>query len=291
MGEITLQRTGEILRTLFAIMSEKPQGVKASEAIETTQNRMILTDYEKGFYENGSQRFDKNLRFATIDCVKAGWLVKNKGIWTLTEEGINAHDKIKDPEHFYREAQKLYRAWRKSTKKPTTPDEIDIANPSITFEQAEEQAWDEIDDFLKNMPPYEFQKLVAALLKAMGYHVSWIAQPGKDGGVDIIAWNDPLGTKPPRIKVQVKREQNTTDVKTLRSFMAILGNDDVGLFVSTGGFTKDAEDTARNQQNRQVTLINLQKFYELWVEHFEDLDEDAKDIFPLRPIYFLAPKT
>ena len=43
------------------------------------------------------------------------------------------------------------------------------------------------------MPPYQFQDLVAALLRAMGYHVAWVAPPGKDGGTDIVAYTDPLG--------------------------------------------------------------------------------------------------
>lgn len=65
---------------------------------------------------------------------------------------------------------------------------------SITFEQAEEQAWSEIEQYLRAMNPYDLQELVASLLRAMGYHVSWIAPPGKDGGIDILAWSDPLGT-------------------------------------------------------------------------------------------------
>jgi len=293
MADVTIQRTGELLRVLFGIMMENPEGIKAKDALEEVKKRVELTEYEKGDYESGSQRVDKIIRFATIDTVKAGWLIKEKGIWTLTEEGIKAYEENKNPEHFYRKAQRLYREWRKATRKPAKPiDEgIEEESPTITYELAEEQAWSEIEKYLKSMPPYDFQKLVADLLEAMDYHVSWISPPGKDGGVDIIAWNDPLGTKPPRIKVQVKREQGTTNVSTLRSFMALLGDDDVGLFVSTGGFTRDAEDEARTQQNRQVTLISLQKLYELWIEHFKDLKEEAKDLFPLKPIYFLAPSS
>jgi len=135
-------------------------------------------------------------------------LIKEKGIWTLTDEGISAFHTYKKPENFYRRAQKLYREWRKATKKPvkTVDEDIEDESPAITYEEAEEQAWGEIENYLKEMPPYDFQNLVGALLEAMGYHVSWIAPPGKDGGIDIVAWNDPLGTKPPRIKVQVKRE-------------------------------------------------------------------------------------
>src|SRR5581483_8200146 len=119
-------------------------------------------------------------------------------------------------------------------------------------------AWDEIEEYLRSMPPFDFQELVAALLRAMGYHVAWIAPPGKDGGIDILAWNDPLGTKPPRIKVQVKRWGQNIDVNGLRSFMALLGEDDVGLCVTTSGFTKHARDEARLQEKRKVTLVDLE---------------------------------
>jgi restriction system protein len=139
---------------------------------------------------------------------------------------------------------------------------------SITFEEAEEQAWREIEQYLKGVKPYDFQELVASLLRAMGYHVSWVAPPGKDGGIDILAGTDPLGTRPPRIKAQVKRQGTAVSVDGLRSFMALLGEDDVGLFVATGGFTKDAADEARTQEKRKVTLIDLERLVDLWVEHY-----------------------
>jgi restriction system protein len=140
------------------------------------------------------------------------------------------------------------------------------------------------------MNPYEFQDLVADLLSAMGYHVSWIAPPGKDGGLDIVAWPDALGTRPPRIKVQVKRQQQSVSVDGLRSFMALLGDDDVGLFVCTGGFTKDAETEARTQEKRRVRLIGLDKLFDLWDAHCDKLSDRARQRLPLRSIRFLAPK-
>jgi restriction system protein len=292
MADVTIRRTGEVLKLLFELLMANPDGIKAKEALSALKDRTELTEYEKGEYSSGGgQRFDKIVRFATVDCVKAGWLIKDKGVWTVTKEGIQAYHQYKAPDVFYRQAQKLYREWKKNKKVPgpEIEEEVESISAVITYEEAEEQAWGEIEDYLKNMPPYDLQKLVASLLKAMGYHVSWISPPGKDGGLDILAWNDPLGTRPPRIKVQVKREQGATNVSTLRSFMALLGDNDVGIFVSTGGFTKDAEDEARTQQSRQVTLVNLQRLFELWVEHIEKLDEEARDYLPLKPIYFLSP--
>lgn len=292
MPEITIQRTGSLLKKLFEILMVHPEGMKAQEALAALKEQVELTEYEKGAYPSGGPRFDKIIRFATIDCARAGWFIKDKGFWSLTEEGKKAYHQYKSPEVFYRQAQRLYREWKK-TREATGPtiEQVEEQSATITFEEAEEQAWDEIERFLRSMPPYDLQKLVAALLKAMGYHVSWISPQGKDGGIDIVAWNDPLGTRPPRIKVQVKRRpDHPTDVSTLRSFMAVLGENDVGLFVNTGGFTRDAEDEARTQQIRQVTLVDLRRLYELWIEHLDRLDEPSRDLLPLKPIYFLAPE-
>lgn len=156
-------------------------------------------------------------------------------------------------------------------------------------EEAEKQSWVEIDAHLRKMRPYDFQELVAALLRAMSYYVSWVAPPGKDGGTDIVALADPLGSRPPRIKVQVKRQQAAVTVDVVRSFMAVLGDEDVGLFVSVGGFTKDAAEEVRTQEKRRVTLIDLGRLFDLWVEFYPKLTDEARQRLPLRPIYFLAP--
>lgn len=308
MAEITRRRTGELLRELFSILLAAPAGMQARAALQALAERVTLTSYESDTYESGGRRFDKIVRFATVDCVKAGWLEKNKGIWTITEEGRAVHAELKDPEAFYRRAVKHYNEWRAAQPDAqpapvavglgdaVTADTVDPADAdspskavSITFETAEEQAWDEISHYLRNMPPYDFQDLVADLLRAMGYYVSWVSPPGKDGGIDILAQPDALGTRPPRIKVQVKRQQVAVTVDGLRSFMALLGDSEVGLFVCTGGFTKDAAHEARTQEKRRVTLIGLETLFDLWVEHYGKLTDQARRRLPLRPIQFLSP--
>jgi restriction system protein len=127
------------------------------------------------------------------------------------------------------------------------------------LEEAEEAAWSEISRYLLGINPYEFQDLVAALLRAIGYHVSWVAPPGPDFGIDILAYNDPLGASGPRIKVQVKRRTDKVNVDGIRAFMALLGQQDVGIFVCTGGFTSDAEREARGQEIRRLSLIDLNR--------------------------------
>lgn len=46
----------------------------------------------------------KIVRFATVDTVRAGWLIKNDGIWTLIGEGAKALKLYKDPSEFHKKA-------------------------------------------------------------------------------------------------------------------------------------------------------------------------------------------
>ena len=292
MAEITKARTGQFMRRLFELLQQRPEGMQANEALHRLEGEFKLSEYEAGEYASGGRRFEKIVRFATVDTVKAGWLVKEKGTWTVTTEGAAALQKHQDPAEFYGQAVLLYRQWKhaQSTAAVDTLDDAIVENAAgLTLEQAEEQAWSEISLHLASMPPYEFQELVACLLRAMGYHVGWVAPPGKDGGVDIIAFNDPLGTRPPRIKVQVKRNANSPriDVMGIRSFMAVLGEGDVGLFVALSGFTRDADLEAR-QSHRRVMLIGGNALVELWTKHYQQLDDEARRRLPLKPVWFLA---
>ena len=78
------------------------------------REKVQLTDFEKGQYPSGGgPRFEKIVRFATIDLVKAGWMVKEKGRWFVTDSGRKAYQEYQSPEQFYRAAQKLYWEWQR----------------------------------------------------------------------------------------------------------------------------------------------------------------------------------
>ncbi len=299
MPDITRERQGEIVRAVFKVLIDNPEGLQAKVVIEKAAGMLELTEYEKSFYPTapGTTRFDKNLRFSTISAVKAGWMVKSKGEWTITDEGREAYETILDPGDFMRESIRRYQAWKKNRQQEDAGDEADddvvvpdgVAN--TTLEEAEEASFGEVKRYLQNMPPYDFQELVAALLRAMDYHVAWVSPQGRDGGIDVLAYTDPLGAEGPRIKVQVKRyaEENRIGVEGVRSFMAVLGAQDVGIFVTTSSFTKDAAAEVRSQDNRRVMLVNLQRLFDLWVEHYDELTDEDQQRLPLKPVHFLIP--
>lgn len=293
MAEITKERSGELLRGVFAILLPHPEGLPAKEVLARLATQVPPTEFEASTYPGRPtvRRYEKIVRFSTIGPVKAGWLTKDRGLWSLTEAGREAFARFKDPREFRRESDRLYRQWaaqRPESEEPGAAPGEELA-VAATLEEAEEAAWAEIEAHLSGMSPYDFQSLVAGLLVGMGYHVAWVAPPGPDKGVDVIAHADPLGITGPRIKVQVKRSDDRMSVKEIRSFMALLADGDVGLFVSKGGFTKEAQEEARYQEKRRLMLVDLRRFFELWVEHYGSVPELQRRLLPLRPVHFLVP--
>lgn len=293
MADVTHRRSGELVRGVFQILAERMgDPIPAKEVLRQLETLVPPTAFEATYYPNrpSQRRYEKIVRFSTIGAVKAGWLIKNKGSWSLSDEGEAAFKKFKDPEAFYREAGRLYRAWKADQPASETHEDGDVdGNTSTTLEEAEEASWSEIEGFLEKMSPYDFQELVAGLLRGMGYFVEWVSPPGPDKGIDIVAHADPLGVKGPRIKAQVKRRADKVAVDGVRGFIAVLGDSDVGLFVCTGGFTRDAEDEARRQEKRRIMLLDLKRLFDLWTEHYDRIPEAQRRLLPLRPVYYLAP--
>lgn len=295
---ISTARQGELLRAVLKILIDHPDGLPGREVLQRMQELVPLNDYEKGHYPSNpvDNRAIIATRFWTVNCVKAGWLVKSRTAWTVTDEGRAAYTKFTDPGDLARESSRRYEAWKKeqagadSVAADLNDDDVEAVTETMSVEIAEEAAWAHIQSYLATMDPYEFQHLVAALLRAMGYHVGWVSPPGPDRGIDIVAYTDPLGATGPRIKVQVKRRGERTNVDGVRSFLAVLGPQDVGLFISTGGFTSEAEREVRSQENRRITLIDMESLFNLWVEHYAAIDDADKTRLALRPVYFLAPK-
>ena len=71
--------------------------------------------------------------------------------------------------------------------------------------------------------------------------------------------------------------------------MGLLKNGDVGIFFSSGGFSSDLKSTARTSNNH-IELIDLNRFIELWQDFYNKLTDQDKNLFTLKPVYFLEMK-
>jgi restriction system protein len=289
-----------ITKTLYEalqVLKDNDGSLAGSEVMVQIKQRVGLTSWEKERYEKtGYVRWESILHFHSIGAVKAGYLVKKKGVWYLTDEGEKA-TKL-SPTELLDAIDKAYKKWEKqkasleSTQEAIENEDTEggrIHRVEANIDQLEEKALKEFEDFLKTKNPYELQDMVAGLLEAMGYFVSFVSPKGKDGGLDIVVYADPLGAKEPRIKVQVKHKPDSgVPVSDIRALLGLLNKSgDVGLFVTSGRFSSEAKRFARDS-HKHVDLIDSQRFLSLWQEYYTKMNDETKNMMPLRAIYFLG---
>jgi restriction system protein len=103
---------------------------------------------------------------------------------------------------------------------------------------------------------------------------------------DIIASPDGLGLEQPRIVVEVKHRPNQQmGSQEIRSYLGGRHKDDRGLYVSTGGFSKDAKYEA-DRASIPLTLMDIDDLVEVIIEYYEQLDLPSRSLLPLTRIYW-----
>lgn len=282
-------------KTLYAVMKEMSRrggSIPSKEIYPFVNENVPLTDWEK---EPAGKmkyiRWTNSFQFYSIDYQKAGFIVKKNGTWYITPEGEKA---LKKPaEEVMRLANEAYEEWRKLNPKETTPEteptgETAENDNSMKLDELESEAREGIRQFIIAKSPYEFQDMVAALLRAMDYHTPFIAPKGKDGGIDIIAYLVPLGAQTPRIKVQVKHKPDTAiGASEVRALSGVLKAGDIALFVTSGTYSADARNAASGS-DKFIRLIDGGDFIDLWQKYYDKMSDDDKNMLPLKRISFLG---
>jgi len=288
----TIFRCFELLKAAGGELSRKELLSQMTSTIKFDENEKEILK------SNGSPRWLTVFLFYSIDANKAGYLLKNKGTWILTPQGEKAM--TKGPIELIDSASTIYRKWYSENKKLDSKlEETGIPKEELSKEKEDavtialvkQRAQESITKHIERMPWDTFQELVEALLTAMCHFVDFNAPKGKDGGVDIIAYQDPLGLIKPRIKVQVKHyPTNPVGPEPIRGLKGILHQgEEIGLFVTSGSFTKEAKRTAR-ESNIHIRLIDGTELIELWQSNYDKIIDEHKILLPLQTIYFLANK-
>jgi restriction system protein len=71
----------------------------------------------------------------------------------------------------------------------------------------------------------------------------------------------------------------------LRGFIGGRHKDDKGLYVSTGGFTKDAKYEAE-RANIPIMLMDIDDLVKAILQNYDDMDMDGRNLLPLKKIYW-----
>lgn len=131
------------------------------------------------------------------------------------------------------------------------------------------------------------EELLASLFRAMGFKAT-VSPVGPDRGIDVIASPDGLGLQDPRIKAEVKHRKDTRmGPQDVRNFIGALRPSDRGVYLSTGGFTKEARYEAE-RANVPVTLLDLDGLARLIESHYDNFDTDGRTLLPLTRVLWPA---
>ncbi|WP_099159042.1 restriction endonuclease [Virgibacillus ndiopensis] len=138
-----------------------------------------------------------------------------------------------------------------------------------------------VQDKVDKLDPWQMQELVGGLLQAMDYNVR-VSPKGPDGGVDVLAYKDAFGFEKPIIKVQVKHRKSSASAPEIQQLLGANPIDANSLFVSTGGFTSQAEAVAKHNS---VRLVDLEELVDLVVKWYESMPNDVRALLPLQKMY------
>lgn len=275
-------------RLMFATMTllkERGGELAAAEIFDTLPKRVELDEWAEELIEsNGLPRWRAYTQFFSVDSVKSGFLVKNKGHWRITSEGMNA---LKQGERdFFELAREGYRQWSKqqlqqSGASASLPETVAEESPTEAIPPEEQfdalrQSMNaalaaEMLERIKGNSWQFFERLVVQLLLAMGYGGiggSGLAftQSG-DGGIDGFINQDKLGLDV--VYVQAKRwKDQTVGRPSIQEFVGALAGRQAqrGVFITTSRFSAEAREFVKHLHVR-VILVDGEHLAQLMIEY------------------------
>ena len=269
----------KLLFATFKILKDAGGSLSGKEVITRIETSVELTEWDKSVYEKtGNTRWVSILHFFTIDAIKSGFLIKEKGIWTLSDAGKDA---IQLGEVGLLEAStEGYANWKLSIPAKQQIETIvakeikDVPSEELlesVIAEINDNLAGEILDIVKSCSPVFFERLVVALLVKMGYggtlaNAARVIGRSGDGGIDGIIDEDRLGLD--AIYIQAKRWEGIVGRPEIQKFVGALQGQRAhkGVFITTSDFTKEAQEYVKNISNK-VVLMNGFALAKLMIEN------------------------
>ena len=149
------------------------------------------------------------------------------------------------------------------------PDSMDSDAPQDT------ETWRQrVFNILIHMDPYAFERLAQRVLRECGFTDVIVTKSSGDGGIDGYGKLKINGIISFNIAFQCKRYQGVVDSPEIRGFRGSLTkNSEKGVFITTGTFSKAAQEEAENPGKQQIDLINGEDFIDMLADYSIGLTE------------------
>lgn len=196
----------------------------------------------------------------------------SRGVWTITDKGETITSA---------QVQADTKAWRTQVQLRAKERPDGAHSPGTETPEPEETWRDQLVDRLLSVSPEGFERLAQRILREAGFANVTVLGKSGDGGIDGVGvYRLSLVSFP--VYFQCKRYKGTVTAGTVRDFRgAMAGRGEKGLLITTGSFTKDAQNEATRDGAPPVELLDgerlcdLLKEYKLGVEVRQRIEEQV----------------
>ncbi len=209
--------------------------------------------------KNGVSHVDNQIDWARFFLAKAGYLASSKrGVWALTEKGRNAQLTGEDIRQIVRSVNAASSAGVSQSNDEETGEET--AAPFQDHRAA-------LLNTIKSLAPKGFEELCRYLLLESGFEEVTVTGRAGDGGIDghgVLRVSKLVSMK---VMFQCKRYLDAVGPGVIRDFRgALAGRAEKGIVLTTGYFTRSAEEEARREGAAPIELVDGERLVELFEE-------------------------
>lgn len=201
----------------------------------------------------------------------------SRGVWKITEAGWRIQEaEVRD--RVRQERARRHQGRRRNPKPdPVDPDALN------------DRDWkDSLLAIVRQIPPDAFERLCQRVLRASGFVKVEVTGRTGDGGIDgagvlrvnLLSFH---------VRFQCKRYSGAVGAREIRDFRgAMVGRADKGLFLTTGGFTRDAQQEAVRDGAPAIDLIDGRDLCGLLKDHELGVGTETVEVVKPKPEFFEA---
>ncbi len=291
-----------MLPTLKALANDKEIPLSRVREIVADAEGLTPKDMLEVLPSGVQSVFSNRVSWALHYMQHAGLVEKvRRGVYRLMAEGKRVLDE--EPHRIDNELLGTYPAfveWRARSKvraqnkditDPRTPDKTaDTPEESLgrVIQQLRKTLEAEVLDRVREEPPNFLERVVVDLLIAMGYGggdaaMGQVTGRSGDGGIDGTIREDALGLDEVYLQAKKYAAEKTVGENDLRNFAGAIdaAGTSKGVFVTTAGFTKAAQNYVARSPKR-IVLIDGEELARLMVKH--DIGVRRKMLYEVKRI-------
>lgn len=158
-----------------------------------------------------------------------------------------------------------------------------VKSPLLAIQNQNDLVKKNLIEKIQEMDPFQFEYLIADLLRKIGYENVEVTKRSGDKGIDVIGNLTVGGLTNVKTVIQVKRYKTGNNIsgKYITQLRGSAEVDQRGLIITTSDFTKDALSESKAINKMPVALVNGKKLLELLFNYRVGVKEETVSVFSI----------